>query len=87
MTRATCCHRTVLSRCANCPYERPGTGQAQDPATVVISGRQQGKTHAMSIKRVRAVAKGATINGTYKMLPEPALEAFRADLLALVGHS
>jgi len=53
--------------------------------TISTSGRQQGKTHAMRIQRLRAIAKGATINGTYKMLPEPALEAFRADLLALVG--
>ena len=54
--------------------------------TVVMSARQQGKTHALRIKRVRAVAKGATINGTYRLSPEPALEAFRADLLALVGN-
>jgi hypothetical protein len=35
--------------------------------------------------RVRAVARGGTINGTYGLSPEPALDAFRADLLLIVG--
>jgi hypothetical protein len=35
--------------------------------------------------RIRAVAKGATINGTYRMQPGEALDAFRADLLRIVG--
>ena len=54
--------------------------------TVVISARQQGKTHKLACDRVRKVAKGATINGTYKLAPEPALDAFRADLLRIVGE-
>jgi hypothetical protein len=36
-------------------------------------------------RRVRAVAEGATINGTYKLLPIPALEAFRSDLLLILS--
>jgi len=58
---------------------------SQPRHTVVISARQQGKTHKLAVDRVRKVAKGATINGTYRMSPEPALDAFRADLLRIVG--
>jgi hypothetical protein len=53
---------------------------------VAISARRVGKTHAAAAGRVRKVAKGATINGTYKLNPEDALAAFRADLLILVGE-
>ena len=53
--------------------------------TVVIGARQQGKSYKLAVDRVRKVAKGATINGTYRMAPEPALDAFRADLLRIVG--
>ena len=60
---------------------------ADPPRQVAVTGaRRQGKTHVLRLARLRAVAKGATINGTYRMSPEPALEAFRADLLALVGE-
>jgi hypothetical protein len=54
-------------------------------SVVIQGGRQQGKTLALAARRVRAVAKGATINGTYGLRPELALEAFRADLLLIVG--
>lgn len=37
--------------------------------------------------RVRAVANGATINGTYKQLPIDSLEAFRRDLLTVLDSS
>lgn len=47
--------------------------------------RQQGKTQAAARERVRKVAEGATINGTYRMLPGEALEAFRADLLRVLA--
>jgi hypothetical protein len=45
--------------------------------------------HAMSakLKRVRAVAEGATINGTYRLPPGEALAAFRADLIAILDAS
>jgi hypothetical protein len=39
------------------------------------------------INRVRAVAEGGTINGTYKKLPIAALVAFREDLFALIEVS
>jgi hypothetical protein len=39
----------------------------------------------LAMARVRAVAKGATINGTYKMLPGAAIEAFKTDLLLILG--
>jgi len=35
--------------------------------------------------RVRAVAEGGTINGTYQAMPIAALDAFRADLLTLIS--
>lgn len=54
--------------------------------TVVIKGRREGKTFALAQDRVRKVALGGTINGTYRMSPEPALDAFRADLLRIVGQ-
>jgi hypothetical protein len=37
-----------------------------------------GLAHAK--RRVRAIANGRHINTTYRMMPEPALAAFRADL-------
>lgn len=37
--------------------------------------------------RVRRVAHGATINGTYGQLPMDALEAFRKDLLTVLGEA
>ena len=40
-----------------------------------------------ALDRVRKVGEGATINGTYAMAPEPALEAFRKDLLLLTTVS
>jgi hypothetical protein len=36
--------------------------------------------------RVRNVARGATINGTYRLPPGEALDAFRADLLRILGE-
>lgn len=83
-------------RCMYIPCEAPSyadvkaggpTDMNAEPSrkVVVSSGRQQGKTHALRIQRLRAIAKGATINGTYRMEPIAALDAFRADLLALVG--
>lgn len=36
-------------------------------------------------ERVRAIARGGTINGTYRMSPESALAAFRADLLRILA--
>lgn len=38
-----------------------------------------------AVKRVKKVAKGATINGTYKMFPIDALKAFRNDLLLITA--
>lgn len=52
---------------------------------VIVQARQQGKTLAGARERVRAVAQGATINGTYKLLPEASLEAFRADLIRILA--
>lgn len=40
---------------------------------------------AKARQRVRAVAKGGTINGVYRRLPGEALEAFRHDLLVVLG--
>jgi hypothetical protein len=40
--------------------------------------------NVLARERVRKVANGATINGTYKMMPGEALTAFRHDLLLLV---
>lgn len=94
------CGRTDGSHYGSCPVVRdiPGMGKLLDDLdreaeerrakrhTVETAARRQGKTHALRLARVRAVAKGATINGTYRMSPEPALEAFRADLLAIVGE-
>jgi hypothetical protein len=45
-----------------------------------------GEVSRLAVERVRRIAKGATINGTYKLAPEPALDAFRADLLRIVGE-
>lgn len=39
---------------------------------------------AQAKSRIRKVAEGATINGTYRLSPEPALEAFRADLVRIL---
>lgn len=47
--------------------------------------RTQDRALVVARDRIRRVAKGDTINGTYKLAPEPALDAFRADLLLLVG--
>lgn len=38
------------------------------------------------LKRLEAIAKGATINGTYKMMPDEALVMFKADLAYIVGY-
>jgi hypothetical protein len=35
-------------------------------------------------ERVRKVAEGATVNGTYQLPPGEALAAFRADLIAIL---
>lgn len=51
----------------------------------VLPARQQGKTQAAARERVRKVAEGATINGTYRMLPGEALDAFRADLVRVLA--
>lgn len=37
-------------------------------------------------KRVRAVAEGETINGTYGLSPIGALDAFRLDLLTILDE-
>ena len=37
-----------------------------------------------AVRRVKLVADGGTINGTYKKLPMAALVAFRADLSLLI---
>lgn len=58
-----------------------------DQQRVVMGGWQQGKTLELARRRVRLVAEGGTINGTYRLSPEPALEAFRADLLLILGGS
>jgi hypothetical protein len=36
-------------------------------------------------RKVRAVARGASINITYRLSPESALDAFRSDLLLILG--
>lgn len=36
-------------------------------------------------ERVKAVAEGGTINGTYGLMPGAALAAFREDLLTVLG--
>lgn len=66
----------------------PGDEVARAAArhTVVIESRQQGRTLRLAQERVRRVAKGATINGTYRLPPGEALDAFRADLLRIVGE-
>lgn len=92
------CQRHRRCMYTPCRSSNPGTwdgtddqplgadGQLVQRHTVVISARQSGKTLRLAQDRVRRVAKGATINGTYKLLPEPALDAFRADLLLIVGE-
>lgn len=65
--------------------------EAAQRRTVVIPVRRQSKTDqiqrtlAGARERVRRVAGGATINGTYRLSPEPALEAFKADLLLVLA--
>ena len=71
-------------RCMYTPCRTPSIGDA--PKVVVISARQQGKTDKLARERIRAIAKGATINGTYRLPPGEALDAFRADLLRIVGE-
>lgn len=75
--------RTVLAGIDREAEERRRTEDQRHRVT--ISSRQQGKTLAAAKARVKAVGEGRTINGTYRMLPEPALEAFRTDLLLLVA--
>lgn len=64
-------HTTECSRCGG------GTGQAK-PCNC-------GTLH-MARERVRKVAEGGMINTTYRMSPEPALDAFRADLLRILAE-
>jgi hypothetical protein len=51
-----------------------------------FAGQPRARDLALARRRVRAVAQGGTINLTYRMSPEPALEAFRADLLLILDQ-
>lgn len=72
----------LRAMCANLEQEQR---ERSAPVVVVQPARQQGKTLALARERVRRVAEGGTINLTYRMSPEPALDAFRADLLLILG--
>lgn len=69
--------------CSQC-LERFAEWKRQDRA-MVVPARQQGKTLALAVKRVRRVAEGGHINTTYGLPVGESLEAFRADLLRILG--
>lgn len=48
------------------PCRTPSIG---DTVRIEISARRSGKTHKAACDRVRKIAKGATINGTYRLPP------------------
>jgi hypothetical protein len=54
--------------------------------TASFSPHRSGKALELAKRRVRRIAKGSTINGTYGLLPNDALEAFRKDLLLIAGE-
>lgn len=56
--------------------------EARSPSSL---GMASARELYLAKRRVRKVAEGATINGTYRLSPEEALEAFRSDLLLILG--
>lgn len=80
MSNHTTCRIGSCQRHQKCMY----TPCRNEPRVFTISARQQGKTLAGARDRVRRVAEGATINGTYRLPVGESLEAFRTDLLFLL---
>lgn len=80
------CHRHGDCMYTPCLAGPPPVAPPMPSRVITTQGRRQGKTYALLISRIRRIAKGDSINGTYKLNPKDALAAFRADLLVLVGE-